>query len=680
MKLRPRPAAGDEDEPKVRILLVDDDERNLLAISQVLEDVAEVAVATSGREALRHLLKGDFAVILLDVFMPGIDGYETAQLIREREQTSRIPIIFLSAVNKETEHLMRGYAMGAVDYVFKPVDPIVLQSKIAVFVDLYRMRLQVEATARAEQELRDANHQTELRHLLIEQELKTTRERQAAILDALPIAIYEGRQGADGTQHRRFVGGDLERLTGVPSGELAADDALFWSRIHPDDRSRVASFFERSEDAAGACEYRWIGPDAKVRHFLDQAAKLAARAEHGLWAGTLIEITEQKLLEARVLQSGKLDALGQLTGGVAHDFNNLLASILGGISVLSRRVAFAESEAKVIELMRHAAQHGTELVKRMMAFSRQQELMPSDVVPAQLCEAVAGLVQPTLGGTVDLEWRCVEDLGSIFVDRTQLELALINLILNARDAMPGGGRIVIELAVEQVVADTSYGELGAGDYLDISVSDEGTGIAPELIAKVTDPFFTTKESGKGTGLGLSMVFGFVHQSGGTMRIVSEPDAGTTVHLLLPLAGDRGRPAQIAREAPSAPMAIGSVLLVDDDPAVRTIVAEQLTDCGLTVQVAPDAATALTMLAEAPRSYDLLLTDYAMPGMNGLTAIERAIEINPDQRVVLMTGYADETVLAKVGSSFPVLRKPIDIAALDRILTRPEDPAESGSNA
>src|SRR5687768_17702899 len=173
-----------------RILLVDDDERNLMALSEALGSLAEIVTATSGSQALRHLLKGDFAVILLDVFMPGMDGYETAQLIRSRDQTARIPIIFLSAVNKETEHLMRGYAMGAVDYVFKPVDPIILQSKVSVFVDLYRMRAQVEQKARTEQALLDANLKANEEKLSAERQLRLAEQRQAAIVESLPLVLY----------------------------------------------------------------------------------------------------------------------------------------------------------------------------------------------------------------------------------------------------------------------------------------------------------------------------------------------------------------------------------------------------------------------------------------------------------------------------------------------------------
>src|ERR687893_787585 len=183
-------AAADEAEPRARVLVVDDDERNLLAIKTVLEDLADVQVATSGDEALRHLLKGEFAVILLDVYMPGMDGYETAQIIRGREQTKRIPIVFLSAVNKEKEHLMRGYSMGAVDYVFKPVEPVVLRSKVAVFVDLFMMTREIQRKAQQEQQLLDENLKANAERLKVEQELRLAEQRQAAIIASLPIVLY----------------------------------------------------------------------------------------------------------------------------------------------------------------------------------------------------------------------------------------------------------------------------------------------------------------------------------------------------------------------------------------------------------------------------------------------------------------------------------------------------------
>ncbi|MET0181204.1 MAG: response regulator [Novosphingobium sp.] len=653
---------------RARVLVVDDDERNLLALSEVLTGVADIVTASSGREALRELLRGDFAVILLDVFMPGLDGYETAQLIRQRKQTSRIPIIFLSAVNKETEHLMRGYAMGAVDYVFKPVDAVVLKSKVGVFVDLHTMRLQVEEQGRAEQALRDANHRAELERLRIEQELQVSMQRQAAILDALPIALYEEDADGAGLPQRRFIGGDVEKLTGLTAAQLAADEALFHALVHPDDRARVAEFLRHCEDDGHVCEYRWVAPDGETRHFLDQRVPLEARGATKSCAGTLIDITEQKRLEAQLLQSGKLDAIGQLTGGIAHDFNNLLASILGGIQLLSRRMTFAEPEARIVELMQHAAQQGAELVRRMMAFARKQDLSPSTFDPVALRDSVAGLVAHALGGSIQFEWTCPDDVGHLYVDRAQMELALVNLVLNARDAMPAGGTIRVDISRLAPHAAPPGLDRAAGEYLRIAVKDSGEGIPPELLEKITEPFFTTKEAGKGTGLGLSMVFGFVRQSGGQLVARSEPGQGTTIELILPRGGETaGVAAASTRASHRPPLSIRSVLLVDDDDAVRTILREQLSDKGVTVFAVEDGASALARLEAEPGAYDLLLTDFAMPGLNGIETIERALRISPAIRPLLMTGFADERTLATLDPSIPLLRKPISFETLEAAL-------------
>src|SRR5690348_18422080 len=223
-----------DEEQRPRVLLVDDDERNLLAVQSVLEDLGEVVTARSGEEALRHLLKGEFAVILLDVYMPGMDGYETAQIIRSRDQTKGIPIVFLSAVNKETEHLLRGYAMGAVDYVFKPVDPIILRSKVAVFVDLFAKTREVERKARHEQALLDANLRANAERLRAEQELRRAEQRQAAIIQSLPMVLY--LEPYD-TKRREptYLSGDVEAITGITYDELAANPRMWFDRLHPDD-------------------------------------------------------------------------------------------------------------------------------------------------------------------------------------------------------------------------------------------------------------------------------------------------------------------------------------------------------------------------------------------------------------------------------------------------------------
>jgi signal transduction histidine kinase len=555
--------------------------------------------------------------------MPDLDGYETAALIREREHTARIPIIFLSAVNKETEHLMRGYEMGAVDYVFKPVDPLVLKSKVTVFVELFNMRRQLEESER----------------------------RQAAILTALPMAIYEAEDSAGAEPRRQFVGGDLTRFLGDETAAVLGGERQWEEWIDPEDRTRLKEAEAGAGDSVTA-EYRWKGPDGTKRYILDQRIATHEGSAARQWAGTLLDITERKELEAKLLHARKLDALGQRTGGVAHDFNNLLAAVIGGINILRRRFVMGESETRVVDHMQHAAEQGAALVRRMMAFSRQQDLSPTNVDPAVLCETVAGLVSHTLGGLVTVSWSCPPQGLSLFADRGQLELALMNLIINARDAMPSGGEI-------EVFIDESENSSADHRMLEIRVADSGCGIPEDVLAKITEPFFTTKDVGKGTGLGLSMVSGFVHQSGGEMRIESEVGRGTTVHLILPATEAKAAVETSKGESGLAWLADKHLMLIDDDDAVRTVLSEQFRDAGGIVEDFASGQEAIDAVKKAPGKYDFILSDFAMPQLDGLETLRRITKLAPKARTALMTGNADDNRLSK-SSSVPVIRKPIDL--------------------
>ena len=644
---------------RARILLVDDDERNLLALSEVLEEVAEVVCVTSGGDALRTLLTSDFAVILLDVFMPGMDGYETASLIRERQQTARIPIIFLSAVNKETEHLMRGYAMGAVDYVFKPVHPMMLKSKVSVFVDLFDMRMQVEEKSRAEQLLLDQSLRAKSEKLEAERALRSAEERHSLAIRSLPIILF-ARDLAREITPPRIIGGDLARVTGF-TAPPSIDE---WrERIHPDDRERLAEGYRTLPDSGNlAIEYRWRRDDGEYRYFLEHTMLFGdGKRDPVEIAGTIFDITEQKNLEAQLMQAGKMEAIGQLTGGVAHDFNNLLAAVLGGIHVLERRLTLGDREKMIIDQMRHAAEHGAELVRRMMAFARKQDLSPISVDPNSLCQSVAGLVEHTLGGTVSINWQCPQTQSNLFVDKSQLELALLNLILNARDAMPDGGEVSVTIDETTDCALPDAPVLASGNYVRIRVADQGGGIADSEIEKITEPFYTTKEAGKGTGLGLSMVLGFVQQSGGHLLISSKIGSGTTIDMILP---STPQPVSIgcAPKLVPGPTSVRSILLVDDDEAVRTVVGEQLREHGFDVVATADGASAISAVDEGGE-FDLLLSDFAMPGFNGVQTINRIRTMRPDIRSALMTGYADDSLTTIDRKAMTVFRKPIDINEL-----------------
>jgi signal transduction histidine kinase len=656
---------------RARVLLVDDDERNLLAVATVLEDLGEVVLARSGEEALRHLLKGEFAVILLDVYMPGMDGYETAQIIRSRDQTKGIPIVFLSAVNKEAEHLLRGYSMGAVDYVFKPVDPIILRSKVAVFVELFEKSKEVERKARHEQALLDANLRANAERLRVEQELRRAEQRQAVIIQSLPMVLY--LEPYDSKRRiPNYLTGDIEAITGFTYEQLASDPQMWIERLHPDDRLKViASLEARSKSGKMSIEYRWQCANGAFKHFFDQAVLL--KDPHGEpveFAGTITDISEQRSLESQLVQAQKMDAIGKLTGGIAHDFNNLLAAVIGGLSVIEKRTELKPEQQRVLDMTKRAAEQGSELVRRLLAFARRQRLEPHPVDLQSLRDVVVDLLTHTLGGLMNFEWQIADGVWKVFADQAQLELALMNLIINARDAMPAGGTVTISAENRKLEADEVPGA-EPGDYVRLRVQDSGTGIPREDLEKVLEPFYTTKEVGKGSGLGLSMVYGFAKQSNGAFRLDSEPGNGTTAELWLPRAPkdqpkDRTPAGEDAHPATSRALRI---LLVDDHDEVRTTTAAMLCDCGHEVVEAATAGEALEALRGGDCSYDLMITDYAMPHVSGAEFLREARSLCPGVPALIITGYADADAISDRPEGVEVLLKPFTPRKLEGAIGR-----------
>ena len=667
----------DESADRARVLVVDDDERNLLAIQTVLEDVGEVVTARSGEEALRHLLRGEFAVILLDVYMPGLDGYETARIIRSREQTKSIPIVFLSAVNKETEHLIRGYSMGAVDYVFKPVDPIVLRSKVAVFVDLFTKTREIERKARQEQALLDANLKANAELLRVEQDLRRAEQRQAAIIQSLPIILYLEPLQCE-PRRPTFVSGDLEAITGYTFNEVLEKPSLWQERLHEEDRERVlAALRDRERSGRFSVEYRWRCADGEYRNLHDQAVLLTdARGKPVEFAGTLTDVTERRLLESQLLQPQKMDEIGKLTGGIAHDFHNLLAAVLGGLGLLERRAGLEEEHLKILSMTKRAADQGTELVRRLLAFARRQQLQPAAIDPHALASGVDELLSHTLGGLVELEWVLEKEPWCVFADQSQLELALMNLIINARDAMPDGGTIRIRVDHRTTTGKDQPG-LKPGDYVVFAVEDHGSGIAPEMIEKVMEPFFTTKEVGKGTGLGLSMVYGFARQSNGAIALESEVGKGTQAELWLPRAETAPVKQEIRPVGIQVSAAKLNILLVDDHDEVRAATAGMFQDLGHNVMQASNGAEALELLTR--NGIDLLVSDYAMPQLSGTDLVRGARSRRPDLTAMIITGYADQDDIGDLPADVVVLSKPFDLAALSAaVLKATKDHASSAS--
>lgn len=671
-------AAFASESGRPRVLLVDDDERNLLAVATVLEDLGEVVLARSGEEALRHLLRGEFAVILLDVYMPGMDGYETAQIIRSRDQTKGIPIVFLSAVNKETEHLLRGYSMGAVDYVFKPVDPVVLRSKVTVFVDLFAKTKEIERKAAQEQALLDATIRANAERLKAEQELRRAEQRQAAIIQSLPMVLYLEPYDSE-RRWPHYVSGDLKAITGFSFEDVQKQPDIWSERLHPDDRNTVdAALGMRRESGRSSVEYRWQCADGAYRHFLDQAVLLKDSDGRPIeFAGTLTDVTEQRSLEMKLVQAQKMDAIGKLTGGIAHDFNNLLAAVIGGLGLIEKRADLAEGEARILGMTKRAAEQGSELVRRLLAFARKQALEPRPIGIAALRNAVSDLLTHTLGGLVDLDWRVEDEVPDAFADQAQLELALVNLIINARDAMPGGGTVTVSIESRRAAEEELPG-LAAGEYVRLCVSDTGSGIAPEHLEKVLEPFFTTKDVGKGSGLGLPMVYGFAKQSNGAFRIDSSLGRGTAAELWIPRAPDDAsdQSSDATTDEPLGEIATRplKILLVDDHPEVRTTTAAMLEELGHSVVEVANGKEALTALQNGSSRCDLLISDYAMPHLSGTEFVRRARELHPGIPALIITGYAETEAVADLPKRVGILLKPFRPRALENAIARACNPA------
>jgi signal transduction histidine kinase/two-component SAPR family response regulator len=661
-----------------RVLVVDDDERNLQAISEVLENTAEVLCARSGEEALRALLKDEFAVIILDVLMPGLDGYETAQIIRKREQSKRTPIIFLTAINKEDAHMLRGYDAGAVDYVFKPVDPSVIRSKVAVFVDLFEKTREIRRKAALEQRLLEENLREKSERLVAEQALRQAEKRQEAILRSLPICFHS--RSAVPPFGALFVSEAVERLTGFPPERLVQEPDFGLSRVHPEDQPQVIEALTAAQRVGSySCEFRWRCADETYRTFLDQGVISSEADGSRQIFGTLLDVTERRQLEDQLMRSRRLDAVGKLTGGIAHDFNNLLAAVLSGLGLLERRMKLDEGSAQVVQMMRHAATQGNELINRMLAFSSRQRLKPDAVRLSSIAETIRGLVAPVLGGLIQFKWEIDGRVWPIYVDAGQLELALMNLIFNARDAMPSGGTISVGAANRSLALAT--GDLQAGDYVVVTVKDTGSGIPPDLIAKVVEPFFTTKTVGKGTGLGLSTVYGFARQSGGTLKISSEVGRGTQMEIWLP----RSASEPVTAKPVEVPMAKRKrwknekqpvILLVDDSSSLREITAKVLRDRGLEVVGVSGGAAALVALEHEPQRFDLILTDFAMPLISGLEVIHFARRLRPGWPAILFSGYAELNEVGDRPADVPLVSKPFSETELLEIIRNTLDKASA----
>jgi two-component system cell cycle sensor histidine kinase/response regulator CckA len=455
-------------------------------------------------------------------------------------------------------------------------------------------------------------------------------------------------------------------------GRVGEGDNLM-SRVTERDREGLAALLrdtlERRGDTASAEVWLQREPNRSARLYL-AAVPDASEDDEAVLAYAL-ETTEQRALEVQFAQAQKMQAVGELAGGVAHDFNNVLQGIIGYTDLLLVNHLPTDPSFQDIMQIKQNALRAAGLVRQLLAFSRRQTLRPQNLVYGEVLSDITMLLKRLLGERIDLDIRHGRDLWSVKADLTQLEQAIVNLAVNARDAMPEGGKLTIRM---RNVAAAECAELGGadlprGDYAMLEVEDTGIGMAPDIVEKIFQPFFTTKEVGKGTGLGLSMVYGFVRQSGGFITCRSAPGEGTTFCIFLPRGEEEAKPAETAHSVAEAKPAAdltgqGVILLVEDEDAVRAFGARALSQRGYTVHEARSGAEALLVMEEIGH-VDLIVSDVVMPEMDGPTMLKELRKQGITAKVIFVSGYAEEAFRKNLpeGEAFGFLPKPFSLKQL-----------------
>jgi PAS domain S-box-containing protein len=531
---------------------------------------------------------------------------------------------------------------------------VILRSKISVLVDLYLKNEEVRRQAQLERMLQEENLRIRQEKLEAERQLRQIEERQTAIVRSLPIALYSARVKGR-FSGPRFVSEGMAHAIGFPAARFVEDPDLWPERIHPEDRERVLADVADVQASGGmSTEYRWICADGSTRWFLDRAVLIRDHdGQPQEIFGSCLDITDRRRIEQQLFQAQKMEAVGQLTGGIAHDFNNMLTVVIGNLDSLARALRGTGRNFGRAEMALTGALSCAELTRRLLAFARRQPLQPSPVHLGQVCRNVAKLLGRTLGERIRIDIKGEPGLWQVLADPAQVESSLINLAVNARDAMTEGGTLTIETS--NVTSRGEDDDIPAGDFVLLLVADTGVGMTAEVLERAVEPFFTTKNLGHGTGLGLSMVYGFVKQSGGHVKIESAPNRGTRVRLYLPRSDATVQPA-VASETEAAEISgrDRTILLVEDDAGVRAVTAAMLKELQFTVIEADNGSHALDIVDSKP-DIDLLFTDIVMPGMNGFELGRRARERRPQLPVLYATGYSASYTAPEKGAD--VLTKP-----------------------
>jgi two-component system, cell cycle sensor histidine kinase and response regulator CckA len=501
-----------------------------------------------------------------------------------------------------------------------------------------------------------------------EEELEAAERRYGALVEQLPAITYVAEVGVLGRWH--YVSPQIQSILGFSPEEWAADSANWINHIHPDDRDRALAAEDRFWEAGGLfrAEYRMLARDGRVLWFRDDAVHLEnGDASKHFMQGVLYDITEYKHLEDQLRQSQKMEAVGQLAGGVAHDFNNLLMIIQGHTERILQHSGADQSAKAAVGEIREAVNRAASLTRQLLAFSRKQVLQPKVLDLNSVVAEVSKMLRRLIGENIELSLITAPSLWQAKVDQRQMEQVILNLALNARDAMPQGGKLTIE------TANLELAEAGPADrrppkpgrYVRVQVSDNGTGMDAATQSHIFEPFFSTKEPGKGTGLGLASVYGVVKQSGGGIYFQSQLGIGSTFSVYLPEATEAGEAPSEANQPKAHPTGTETVLVVEDEDQIRDMVSDYLQRQGYTVLNARNGREAIQVAQCYKGLIHLVITDIVMPVLGGRELAQELKRLRPRTKIVFTSGYPEHFIAeGNAAIAGPIiLQKPFALNAL-----------------
>ena len=649
-----------------RVLVADDNIDMRTYLQKLLQTAGfQVEAVGDGEKALAAARERKPDLILSDVMMPRLDGFGLIAALRRESELRDVPVLLLSARAGE-EAKVEGFAAGANDYLVKPFSARELVARVRANLDLATLRQE------SQEALRRLNESLEQQ---VADRTADLRGKEARLRTIFATSYtYQGYMSTDGT----LLDANATSLAGIEAELQDVIGKPFWQTPWvtgtpgmPDLVRNViplvaAGEVVRQEIHINLPQGGWRWFDFQMRPVRDNHNNVVAIVPEA------VEVSERRLAEQALRQAQKMEGIGQLTGGVAHDFNNLLTIIVGSLETVRRQIKGAGFDAGDIEHLIDSAMRGAQraasLTQRLLAFSRQQPLDPKPIDVSRLVSGMSDLLHRTIGEQISIETAMAAGLWRTNIDANQLEMAILNLAVNARDAMPNGGRLTIEtsnVSLEEGYT-ANHEEVTPGQYILLAVSDNGIGMTRETASKAFEPFFTTKDIGHGTGLGLSQVYGFVKQSGGHVKIYSEVGQGTSVKIYLPrLHSNESVPS--AEPAPKIPKGHDheTVLAVEDDIDVRAHTCGILRELGYRVLEAAKGADALEVLKSHPE-IDLLFTDVGLPGgMNGQQLASAARKFNRKLKVLFTTGYARDAIVheGRLDPGVQLITKPFTYAAL-----------------